>query len=82
MPERKRSNVLLGQELSRRRKDAGLSQEALAFDAQLDRTYISQLENGHKSPTVDALLRICRVLGSSAGQVISQVERSLESRRK
>lgn len=82
MPERKRSSILLGKELSRRRKEAGLSQEALAFDAALDRTYISHLENGHKSPTVDVLLRICRVLGVPAGPLITQVERSLDARRK
>jgi transcriptional regulator with XRE-family HTH domain len=82
MPERKRSSVVLGQELSRRRREVGLSQEKLAFDAGLDRTYISHLENGHKSPTVDSLLRICRVLGASAGQLITHVERTIDSRRK
>lgn len=82
MPDRRKSSAILGQELCRRRKEAGLSQESVAFEAELDRTYISHLENGHKSPTVDVLLRICRALGISAGQVVTNVERSLEPRRK
>jgi transcriptional regulator with XRE-family HTH domain len=82
MPGRKRSNVLVGDELRRARKEAGVSQEWLAFEARLDRTYISHLENGHKSPTVDVLLRICQALGVAASVLLARVERSLESRRK
>jgi hypothetical protein len=36
------------------------------FEAGIDRTYVSHLENGHKSPTVDVLFRICPVLGYGA----------------
>ncbi len=45
------------------REDKGLSQEQLSFDAELHRTYISQLERGLKSVTVKTLLRITDVLG-------------------
>jgi transcriptional regulator with XRE-family HTH domain len=82
MPARNRRSVLLGEALRRSRKAAGLSQEELAFEAQIDRTYVSQLENGHKSPTVDVLFRLCPVLGMAASELIAQVERSLQSRRK
>jgi transcriptional regulator with XRE-family HTH domain len=82
MPAKNRRSVLLGEALRRSRKAAGISQEVLAFEAQVDRTYISQLENGHKSPTVDVLFRLCPVLGMAASELIAQVERSLQSRRK
>ncbi len=82
MAARDRSRKLLGEALARARKAAGMTQETLAFEAELDRTYISHLENGHKSPTVDTLFRICPVLGIAPSQLISQVERALESRRK
>jgi transcriptional regulator with XRE-family HTH domain len=82
MPERKRSSRVLGQELYRARKAAGVTQEALAFESKLDRTYISHLENGHKSPTVDVLLRICQVLGVPASELLAHVERALATRRK
>jgi transcriptional regulator with XRE-family HTH domain len=82
MSARNRRSVLLGEALRRSRKAAGISQEELAFEAKIDRTYVSQLENGHKSPTVDVLFRICPVLGMAASELIAQVERSLQSRRK
>jgi len=44
----------------REKKD--LSQEQLSFDAELHRTYISQLERGLKSVTVKTLIRITTVL--------------------
>jgi transcriptional regulator with XRE-family HTH domain len=82
MPGRSRRSVLLGGALRRARDASGISQEELGFEAKVDRTYISQLENGHKSPTVDVLFRICPVLGLAASELIAQVERDLQSRRK
>ena len=82
MPAKKRRSVLLGEALCQARKAAGVSQEELAFEAKIDRTYVSQLENGHKSPTVDVLFRICPVLGMAASELIAQVERSLLSRKR
>ena len=82
MPVKQRSNVLFGDALRQARKSAGISQEELAFDAKVDRTYVSQLENGHKSPTVDVLFRVCPVLGIAASELIAQVERAMQSRRK
>jgi transcriptional regulator with XRE-family HTH domain len=82
MPGKTRRSVLLGEALRRARKASGISQEELAFEARIDRTYVSQLENGHKSPTVEVLFRICPVLGMAASELIAQVERGLQSRRK
>lgn len=36
----------------------GLSQEALAVDAEIDRTYVSKLERAKENPSVDVLHRI------------------------
>ena len=51
-------------ELRKAREATGMTQETLAFEAELDRTYISRLEHGKKSPTLDTLFRICHALGS------------------
>lgn len=53
---------MLGNERRKARKAAGLTQDQLAFAANLDRTYISQLENDKKSPTLDVLLYLCDAL--------------------
>lgn len=55
------------------REDKGLSQEQLSFDAELHRTYISQLERGLKSVTVKTLLRITDVLGVELHVFIKKV---------
>lgn len=44
------------------REKRGVSQEQLSFDAELHRTYISQLERGLKSVTVKTLIRITAAL--------------------
>ena len=73
---------MLGDELRKARDEAKLTQEQLSFAAEIDRTYISQLENNKKSPTVDVLFRICKALGVSASEIIGRVERSAKSTRK
>jgi transcriptional regulator with XRE-family HTH domain len=69
---------MLGAELRKAREAAGLTQEQLAFEASLDRTYISQLEHDKKSPTLDVLFRLCDALGVSAAKLIEKVERDRE----
>lgn len=65
---------MLGQELRKAREAAGLTQEELAHRAQVDRTYISMLENNRKSPTVDLLMRLCAAMNASAATIIRKVE--------
>jgi transcriptional regulator with XRE-family HTH domain len=64
----------LGAELRKARLKAGFSQEDLSFRAQVDRSYISQLERDLKSPTVDMLLRLCRALNVSASRIVARIE--------
>lgn len=68
--------MTLGAELRNARQEADLTQEQLAFAAGVDRTYISQLENDHKSPTVDILFRLCDTLGIATSELLRRVERS------
>ncbi len=72
---------MLGDELRQARLEANLTQEQLAFEAELDRTYISHLENGHKSPTVEVLFRIAAALGIPASEILARVERSQRPKR-
>lgn len=49
--------------LRRIRVERGTSQEALAVDADVDRTYVSGIERGSFNPTVDVLDRLAIALG-------------------
>jgi transcriptional regulator with XRE-family HTH domain len=55
---------------------ANMTQERLASAARIDRSYLSQLENDWKSPTVDLLFRICDSIGVSAARLLARVEQS------
>jgi len=52
----------LGKEIRTRRKKAKFSQETLAERANLSTVFISRVERGKESPTVDSLLKIARAL--------------------
>jgi transcriptional regulator with XRE-family HTH domain len=65
----------LGTELRKARIAAKLTQEELAFKAGISRNYVSLLELGGKSPTVQMLLSICRALGVKASTIVARIER-------
>ena len=71
---------MLGDELQKARFDAGLTQEDLSAAAGVDRTYISQLENNKKSPTIDVLFRLCDALGIATSELIARVEAQRKQR--
>jgi len=64
----------LGQKIREARLAADLTQEELGFAAEISRNYVSLLELGESSPTVDILVQICKVLGVSAGEMLREVE--------
>lgn len=55
--------AVLGKNVRRFRLEAGLSQEQLAFEADMKRSYVSDLERGARNPTVKALGRLAAALG-------------------
>lgn len=54
--------ALVAWNLRRIRVRQGLSQERLAFDANVDRSYVGGLERQEENPTVDILDRLSRTL--------------------
>lgn len=52
----------MGKNVRRFRLEAGLSQEQLAFEADMKRSYVSDLERGVRNPTVQALGRLAAAL--------------------
>lgn len=49
--------------LRQHREDQGLSQEALAEKAGLDRTYVSGCERGGRNPTLRSMEKLAKALG-------------------
>ena len=60
--------VKIGQRIKQLRKDLALSQEALAYEAEVDRTYITDVENGRRNVSVEILEKIIKALRVSFTQ--------------
>jgi transcriptional regulator with XRE-family HTH domain len=61
--------------LQQLRKRKGFSQETFGFEANLHRTYVSQLERGLKSPSLETLERICKALGIKMSRLLQLIEK-------
>ncbi len=62
--------VKVGQNVKRLRKEKGFSQEQFAFEADLHRTYISDIERGNRNPTVTVLEKIAIALDVKPGKLL------------
>lgn len=59
-----KAQIVVARNVRRLRVQKDLSQEDLAVDAQIDRTYVSRLERELENPTVAVLERIAKALGA------------------
>ncbi|WP_462222651.1 helix-turn-helix domain-containing protein [Ferruginibacter sp.] len=55
----------IGQRIKELRKVLELSQESLAYKAEVDRTYVTDVENGRRNVSVEILERIIKALDVS-----------------
>lgn len=62
----------VGNNLRHYRREAGFSQEGLAFECGLHRTYVSGVERGIRNPTVTVLEKIARALGIPASKLLEE----------
>ena len=65
---------LLGVNVRHHRKLMGLTQEQLAAAADMERSYVSDLERGTRNPSVLALGRLAKALGIQPYQLLMAVE--------
>ncbi len=57
------------------RKALGLSQEALALETEIDRTYISGIERGLRNPSLDLIVKLAARLQKTPGELLTAPER-------
>lgn len=60
--------------LRKHRKAANLSQEQLALQCDLDRTYIGMLERAERQPSLTTIFTVCGVLKIEPNELIKEVE--------
>lgn len=74
-------NKAFGEELRFRRDEHGLSQEEVAWRAHLSRQYVSRLELGECSPSLDTMVAVAAALGTTLDVMIHGVSRRLTHKR-
>lgn len=65
---------MIGDRIKQLRRERNFTQGELADRANVNRSYISGIEHGHSSPTVDMIERIAQGLGVSLWVLLSEVE--------
>jgi transcriptional regulator with XRE-family HTH domain len=74
MPNRDRSLAAFGRNVARIRNEQEFSQDKLAEEADLDRTYISGIERGVRNPGIRTVLRMARALDVGVAELCKGVE--------
>jgi transcriptional regulator with XRE-family HTH domain len=63
---------IVGNNVRRRRTTAELTQEQLAFAAEIDLTYIGGIERGVRNPSIVVLARIARALAVEPADLLKR----------
>ena len=64
----------IGQRIKELRKGMELSQESLAYKAEVDRTYVTDVENGRRNVSVEILERLIKALDVSITEFFNAKE--------
>lgn len=73
MKDKEPALVKLGENIRSLREARGVSQEELAFEAGLDRTYVGGVERGERNPTILSSLKIAKALDVELGALVKEV---------
>lgn len=64
---------LFGENLARKREDAGLSQEEVGIRAAVHRTEVSQLERAQRTPRIDTLVKLAGAVGAEPADLLEGI---------
>lgn len=62
---------IFGENVRSARKALGLSQESLALEVELDRTYISGIERARRNPSLAVIVSLARRLGTTPAALLT-----------
>jgi transcriptional regulator with XRE-family HTH domain len=63
--------AIVGKNVRRLRQQKGLTQEQLAFDAEIDLTYVGGIERGKRNPSLLVMARIAEALSVPLTKLIA-----------
>lgn len=68
--KKKNHQLIFAANLRRQRKAKGLSQEALADIAGLDRSFVGQVERGERSISLKNIVKLAKALGIEPAELL------------
>lgn len=71
--------VAFGRVLRAIRKEGGLSQEALALEAGIDRNFVSLMERGLNQPSLSTIFKICKALNLDPSDLMGAIQIELKA---
>jgi len=74
MAKRDEALAAFGRNVAKFRTERGFSQDKLAEEATLDRTYLSGIERGVRNPGIKVVIRLARVLNVSMDELCAGVD--------
>lgn len=63
--------AIVGKNVRRFRKQRGMTQEELAFESEIDLTYVGGIERGKRNPSLLVMARIAGVLSVPLSKLVS-----------
>ena len=73
MPRKSIPLEVLGERIRELRKSKNLTQEDLAFESEIDRSYIGGVERGERNLSFDKLCQIARALGCDVATLTKNI---------
>lgn len=64
-----RAETIVSERLKEARIKSGFSQQGLASVAGVDRKTVNRIENGHFSPSVETLVRLCSAMSTKVSAI-------------
>lgn len=64
--------TIVGENVRRWRLKRGLTQEQLAFEAQIDLTYLGGIERGRRNPSLMVMVRIAQSLQLKPAELVEE----------
>ena len=64
--------AILGRNVRRYRQQRGLTQEELAFEAEIDLTYVGGIERGKRNPSLMVMARIADALSVPLPKLLNE----------
>jgi transcriptional regulator with XRE-family HTH domain len=76
----KEVNTIIGEIIRTLRESEELTQQELADYANVDRGFISEIENGKKQPSFDMLLKLSEYLNTKPSLICAQAEKQISGK--